>query len=139
MSHEIKHPGIVESVEGDCVHVRIVQSSACSACKVASYCNSAESKEKIIDVQTPSASHYSAGQPVVVSTSDSMAAKALLWGFGLPCMLMLAVLVAFLAFGQSEQMSAVAAILSLAVYYLLLRLVRGKIARQLTFSIEEVQ
>ncbi|MQO97027.1 SoxR reducing system RseC family protein, partial [Prevotella copri] len=38
MNNKIKHSGIVESVEEGCVCIRIVQSSACSACKVAAHC-----------------------------------------------------------------------------------------------------
>ena len=49
MSTKISHSGIVERIDGDCVQVRIVQTSACAACKVAGYCNAAESKEKVID------------------------------------------------------------------------------------------
>ena len=50
MSTKISHSGIVESIEDGCVKVRIVQTSACAACKVAGYCNAADSKEKSVDV-----------------------------------------------------------------------------------------
>ena len=46
MSNKIKHAGVVDGVEGECVRVRILQSSACSACKVAAHCNASETKEK---------------------------------------------------------------------------------------------
>lgn len=51
MSNKIKHNGVVDGVEEGCVRVRILQSSACSACKVAAHCNASETKEKIIEVQ----------------------------------------------------------------------------------------
>ena len=45
----IKHDGIVIAVNGDgTVLVRIVQTSACAACKAKAMCASAESKEKEI-------------------------------------------------------------------------------------------
>ena len=45
----IKHDGIVIAVNGDgTVRVRIVQTSACAACKAKAMCASAESKEKEI-------------------------------------------------------------------------------------------
>ena len=47
MSNKIKHNGVVDGVEDGCVRVRILQSSACSACKVAAHCNTSETKEKI--------------------------------------------------------------------------------------------
>ena len=52
MENKIKHVGVVESVVGECVKVRVVQSSACASCKVAKQCNTSESKEKIIDIYT---------------------------------------------------------------------------------------
>ena len=38
MSTKISHSGVIERIEPDKVQVRIVQTSACAACKVASYC-----------------------------------------------------------------------------------------------------
>ena len=70
MSQKISHSGIVERIDDGCVHVRIVQTSACAACKVAGYCNAAESKEKIIDVYCDSVAAYQVGQQVVVGSSE---------------------------------------------------------------------
>ena len=50
MSAKISHSGIVASISKGCVQVRILQTSACAACKVAGHCNASESKEKIVDV-----------------------------------------------------------------------------------------
>ena len=50
MADLIRHRGIVEKVEGSHVTVRIVQTSACSACSAKGLCNASESKEKLIDV-----------------------------------------------------------------------------------------
>ena len=50
MSNKIKHSGVVDGVDGTTVRVRILQSSACSACKVASHCNASETKEKLVEV-----------------------------------------------------------------------------------------
>ena len=79
MSTKISHSGVIESMEGNSVHVRIVQTSACAACKVAGYCNAAESKEKIVDVTPVDISLYKVGQVVTVSASGQVAARALLW------------------------------------------------------------
>ena len=51
MNTKISHSGVIEEIQGDGVKVRIVQTSACAACKVAGYCNAADKKEKIIDVR----------------------------------------------------------------------------------------
>ena len=136
MNQTIRHSGIVDSVEDGCVHVRIVQTSACAACKVAGYCNAAESKEKIIDVFCDPVAAYTVGQQVVVSASRQMAAQALLWAFGVPFVLMMAVLMLVLLLTANEGWAALSAIAILIPYYLILWLLRDKMREQLAFEIE---
>ena len=66
MSNKIKHAGVVDAVEEGCVRVRILQSSACSACKVAAHCNASETKEKLIEVMDAHASCFQKGDHVMV-------------------------------------------------------------------------
>ena len=138
MEHSIRHDGIVESVEEGYVRVRIVQTSACAGCKVASRCHTAEAKDKVVDVRgVKDASRWHVGDAVVVSTDGSMAGRALLIGFGWPLILMLLVLVMAMAAGCSEGMTALLMLASLVPYYVGVWLCRDKIARKITFRIEE--
>ena len=66
MSNKIKHSGVVENILGDSVQVRIVQTSACAACKVAGYCNASESKEKLVDVYHADTRNLRVGDVVTV-------------------------------------------------------------------------
>lgn len=136
MNQRITHSGVVDSVEDGCVHVRIVQTSACAACKVASYCNAAESKEKMIDVYCDNVSAYRTGQQVTVSTSGQVAAKALLWAFGVPFVLLMVVLVLVLLLTGNEGWAALGALGALVPYYIILWLLRDKMREQLAFRIE---
>lgn len=138
MEKLIRHDGIIESINEDKVRVRIVQTSACADCKVASHCHTAGAKEKIVEVSTANSSNsWQTGQHVVVTTEASMAGKALLIGFGLPLMLMLLVLVIATTTGCSEGTTALLILGSLIPYYIGVWLLRGKISRQITFRIEE--
>ena len=136
MNQRITHSGVVDSVEDGCVHVRIVQTSACAACKVASYCNAAESKEKMIDVFCDSVAEYKIGQQVTVSTSGQVAAKALLWACGVPFVLLMVVLVLVLLLTGNEGWAALGALVALVPYYIMLWLLRDKMREQLAFRIE---
>lgn len=136
MNQRITHSGVVDSVEVGCVHVRIVQTSACAACKVASYCNAAESKEKMIDVYCDNVAAYKVGQQVTVSTSGQVAAKALLWAFGVPFVLLMVVLVLVLLLTGNEGWAALGALVALVPYYIILWLLRDKMREQLAFRIE---
>lgn len=136
MSNTIRHEGIIDSIEEGCVHVRILQTSACAACKVKGYCNAAEAKEKLVDVYCDDVAAYRTGQEVTVATSGDVAARALLWAFGLPFVVMVGVLTFVLWRTGDEGLAAVSGLLSLVPYYGLLFLLRHRMRRQLAFVIE---
>ena len=136
MSNKIKHAGVVDGVEGECVRVRILQSSACSACKVAAHCNASETKEKIIDVMDADASHYQKGDQVMVVADTAVGFRASLYGYLLPLILMVVPLVGVLAATHSEGLAAVSALGILIPYYVLLFLMRNKLRNRLSFTLE---
>lgn len=132
----ISHSGVVESVTGGCVNVRILQAPACGACKVAGHCNAAESKEKIVEVFCDNSESYKKGQEVTVTASGSVARKALYLGFVWPFLILVVVIFAGEMILHNEGLAAVCALAALVPYYLVLYLCRNKISRQITFSIE---
>lgn len=136
MSNKIKHAGVVDGVEGECVRVRILQSSACSACKVAAHCNASETKEKIIDVMDADASHYQKGDQVMVVADTAVGFRASLYGYLLPLILMVVTLVGVLAATHSEGWAALSALGILIPYYVLLFLMRNKLRNRLSFTLE---
>ncbi len=58
-------------------------------------------------------------------------------GFGLPLLLMLVVLIAMQLLKAAEGATAIAMLASLIPYYLIIWMMRSRLARQLTFWIEE--
>lgn len=136
MSNKIKHSGVVEKIMDDCIQVRIVQTSACAACKVAGYCNASESKEKLIDVYHPDSHRLNVGDAVTVTASTQVAAHALLLGFGLPFVVMVTVLVVVLQTTGNEGRAALSGLLALVPYYAVLYLFRNRLRDKLSFSIE---
>lgn len=136
MHTQISHSGIVESVAEGCVKVRILQTSACAACKVASHCNASDKKEKIVEVFCDDAASYQKGQEVRVTASKQVAANALLLGFGLPFLLLMLILIATLKLSGNEGVAAIAALASLVPYYLVLWLFKDRIRQRLAFALE---
>ena len=136
MSNKIKHSGVVENILGDSVQVRIVQTSACAACKVAGYCNASESKEKLVDVYHAETRNLKVGDVVTVTASTQVAAQALLLGFGLPFVVLVAVLIAVLLITGNEGAAALSGLGALVPYYAVLFLFRNRIRDKLSFSIE---
>lgn len=136
MNNKIKHTGVVDHVENGCVVVKIMQSSACSACKVAAHCNASETKEKMVEVQDSDAARFAQGDRVVVVADSSVGFRASLYGYLLPLVLMVATLVVVLKMTQSEGVAALLALGILIPYYIGLYLMRNKLRSRLQFSIE---
>lgn len=139
MADVIKHDGIVDSMDRDCIHVRIVQASACAACGAKSLCSAAESKEKIIDVYGADTSAYQVGQRVMVEGAASMGMKAVRFAFLFPLLLLVAaVAVAMWYTDGNEVAGAVAACASNMVYFLVLFAYRKRLMTEFTFKIKTI-
>lgn len=137
MADIIKHRGIVEKVEGTHVVVRIIQTSACSACSAKSLCNASESKEKQIDVYEVNPS-YRIGEEVIVCGTTSMGMKAVILAFGIPVLIIFLVL--FLTnklTNGDELISALIALAFVLPYYLVIFLIRNKLNKTFSFTIEK--
>ena len=137
MHTKISHSGIIESVADGCVKVRILQASACGACKVAGHCHAADSKDKIVDVFCSDATNYKTGEDVTVWATGDVANKALRLGFVMPFLLLLGVLVVVLYLTDNEALAALAALGSLLPYYFLLWLRRDSIRELISFHLEK--
>ena len=137
MSNRISHSGIIQSITEGCIKVQIVQTSACAACKVASHCNAAESKVKIVDVMCNDVEGYQKGQQVVVWASKDVANRALLLGFGVPFLLLICVLMVALKLSANEGIAALVALGSLVPYYFVLWLMRDKIQKHISFYLDD--
>lgn len=138
MANTISHAGVIDSIDNGVVHVRIIQHSACSSCKLSSHCTSAESKEKMIDVYTSEASsRFSAGESVNVIAAASVGAKAVIYAFVVPLAIMLAaIIIPVQVFGLSEPLAALTGLASLVPYYTLLYIMRNRLKKVLVFEIE---
>ena len=139
MAEVIKHDGIVDAIDGDCIHVRIVQASACAACGAKSLCSAAESKEKIVDVYGADTKTYRVGQRVMVEGAAAMGMKAVRLAFLFPLVLLVAaVAVAMWVTEGNEAVAALSALLALAVYFLALFACKKRLTREFTFIIKPI-
>ena len=137
MEEDIRHSGIVLSVAGDLARVQIVQTSACAACKARQMCTSAESQEKIIDAEM--LEPMQPGDQVEVIVREKLAWKAVMLGYILPFVVMMAVLVVLnLATDWDEAVVGTTALCSIALYYLVLRLFRNKLQKEFSFTARRI-
>ena len=136
MADKIKHRGRVERVDGSHVVVRIIQTSACSACSIKGHCNASESKEKLIDVYEVNAS-YQIGEEVVVCGTTSMGMRAILLAFGIPLLhIFLAIFIAMKVTDGNELLSSLIALAAVTPYFIAIYFMKDKLNKTFSFTIE---
>ena len=153
----IKHDGIIIALNGDgTALVRIVQTSACAACKAKAMCASAESAEKEMTVvllgengkvktennstQSYTTLHdstqsYHVGDTVEVMVQQKMGWKAVVLAYLLPFFVMLAVmLIGNAIWAIREEILGTVALCAMALYYLVLGLFKDKLQKEFSFT-----
>ena len=145
----IKHDGIIIALNEDgTALVRIVQTSACAACKAKAMCASAESAEKEMTVVLLGDGQWAIGDRVEVMVQQKMGWKAVVLAYLLPFFLMLAVMFVgngLLAMGDGatgllgdeakrEAVLGTVALCAMAVYYLVLGMFKDKLQKEFSFT-----
>ena len=145
----IKHDGIIIALNEDgTALVRIVQTSACAACKAKAMCASAESAEKEMTVVLLGDGQWAVGDTVEVMVQQKMGWKAVVLAYLLPFFVMLAVMFVgngLLAMGDGatgllgdeakrEAVLGTVALCAMAVYYLVLGMFKDKLQKEFSFT-----
>ena len=145
----IKHDGIIIALnENGTALVRIVQTSACAACKAKAMCASAESAEKEMMVMLLGDGQWAVGDTVEVMVQQKMGWKAVVLAYLLPFFVMLAVMFignGLLAMGDGatgllgdeakrEAVLGTVALCAMALYYLVLGMFKGKLQKEFSFT-----
>ena len=139
MANTIKHQGIVENINGSHLSVRIIQTSACSACSVKGHCSSADSKEKVIDIVDSSASSYQIGEQVMVTGETSMRMMAVALAFVFPFVLLILSLFLFMAVMNDELYASLTSLALLIPYYYVLWLNKNRLKQKFSFTIKPIK
>lgn len=135
-SGTIIHPGIIESINSDKVFVRILSQSACVSCHAREACTVADMKEKIIEVDGGQHDKWKPGDEVMVRLDESLGKKAVMLGYVLPLVILVASIIIFLSLFNHEGLSALLSLLMLVPYYLVLYFFRKHLHKEFRFRIE---
>ncbi|MBO7553282.1 MAG: SoxR reducing system RseC family protein [Bacteroidaceae bacterium] len=135
MGNTVRYHGIVKEVSDGHLQVGIMKSSACGGCTIKGHCNSAEAKERMVDVDDPSAYLYHEGQDVWIVGSSSIGWKALGYGIVFPFFVVFISLFVFSAWIKNDLWAALSALGMLIPYYIILYSNREKMKKQLSFAV----
>ena len=132
----IKHDGIIIALNEDgTALVRIVQTSACSACKAKAMCASAESAEKEMTVVLFGDEQWAVGDTVEVMVQQKMGWKAVVLAYLLPFFVMLAVmLIGNVIWAVREEILGTVALCAMALYYLVLGMFKDRLQKEFSFT-----
>ena len=132
----IKHDGIIIALNEDgTALVRIVQTSACSACKAKAMCASAESAEKEMTVVLLDDEQWAVGNEVEVMVQQKMGWKAVVLAYLLPFFVMLAVMfIGNAIWAVREEILGTVALCAMALYYLVLGMFKDKLQKEFSFT-----
>ncbi len=136
MSTDVKHDGIVKSIEGDKVFVSIISKAACLSCQVNSSCSTSDLSEKIIEVNRYDV-NFSIGESVSVALKETSGLKALMIGYMIPFMVLIATLIIVLQYTGNELMAGLASLAILVPYYFVLFVLRDFLKKQFAFFVHK--
>jgi sigma-E factor negative regulatory protein RseC len=130
----IEHEGIVKSSDKKSVTVSIISSSACSGCHAEGMCSLSGKEEKIVEV--PGIYSVLPGENVKVLMKQSSGFAAVLLGYVLPLVMVLAVLIILVSASVPELTAGIGSVAVLVPYYLILYLFRNRMNKKFTFTLK---
>ena len=135
MGEHISHPGVVVGINDKDIDIEILSSSMCGSCGIKSACGMSEMQEKRVTVPKPADKEFIVGQPVKIIMNTSQGNKAALFAYFIPAFLLVAIIMILSNLSIKEWIAALVGIGVIAVYYLVLYFLRGKLRDNFTYEI----
>lgn len=133
----ISHKGIITGIDRDVIRVTILVESACASCHAKGFCTIADEKEKVIEAHNRQPNNFSVGDTVHVAMKKALGLKAVFYGYFLPFLILIAVLLIAYEVTNDEALSGIAALAVLIPYYFGLYLMREKLKSGFQFEVRK--
>lgn len=131
------HAATVIASGNNQVKVKMEVLSACASCEAHARCTFSEKKDKIVDIDTPDWEQYTPGDQVTVVINSGHGLLAVLIAYVLPALLILAVFALLYALRLPELWIALATLLAVGLYGIVLYLFRHRLQRKFTFRLKK--
>lgn len=135
---KIIHDGIVREVHKDSVTVEMVCKTACAGCHAKGACGVSDESVRLITVPVPPFGLFEPGEKVFVELKSSMGLKAVWISYVIPLAILMILILSLSSAGMKELYVGAISIAGVGLYYLVIYLLRGKLARQFCFSLRKV-
>jgi len=107
--------------------------------KAAGLCGMSEAREKAIQVPTDPYASYCVGDEVRVYLKASMGMKAVYLAYLVPLLVLLAVSLGLIGLGVRDYVAGLSGIGAVALYYLVLSLLKERLSNEYVFTIASKQ
>jgi sigma-E factor negative regulatory protein RseC len=135
MTERIEHDGIIDSIDAQKIHVRIVSESACSGCHAKGACSAADLQDKLIDINH-NGNEYKPGQRVTIYGQKTLGFKAVALAYVIPSVIVLTSLIITYYTTLNDVLSALVSIGVLVPYFVVIYMLRSQFERTFTFFIK---
>ena len=136
MVKQVEHEGIVASVCGNKMVVRVVTSSACGSCVAKGHCMPAENRDMDIHIDSFSG-NFETGEQVTLVMRQSLGMRALFICYLVPFVLAFTALIVVYQTTRNELASGLASLFILVPYYFMLKMFNQKITKSFGFTVKK--
>ena len=137
LKNEISHIGRVKEMTPESTVVEIISSSACSACHAKGLCGVSEEKVKEIEVPTDPYATWNVGDEVRVMLRQTMGLKAVWISYVIPLLILMILILTLSAVKLHEALVGLVSVCAVAVYYLVIYLMKDRLAKDFVFYLKE--
>ncbi len=137
MAH-IEHSGVVKEVNPEAIVVDVIVLSACDKCHIKGACHtSSETAQRIVEIARKDDKLFVVGEKVTLFFSERTGLSAVLWAYVIPVIIILLALVTMLELEVSEPISALASLIFIFTYFIILYIFRADLQSKLKINIEK--
>ncbi|MDR0510618.1 MAG: SoxR reducing system RseC family protein [Rikenellaceae bacterium] len=133
----VEHKGVVVSAADHAVEVRMTVEGACDVCKASVICGMGETQERTVRAWSEVAEAFAPGEQVVVSMTQAMSVRAVIWAYVAPFFVMLVALLGLKELEHSDLVAGGTALAAVALYYIGLYVFRRRLERVIIFKVRK--
>lgn len=137
MKKEIYHDGKIIEITPEFTSVEIISSSACSQCHAKGLCGFSEEESKVVMVPTSPYTERKVGDTVTLALKQTMGLKAVWISYVIPLIILMILVLSLSSVIDNEVWTGLAAISGVALYYLVIWLLRDKLKNEFVFYIKD--
>lgn len=137
MKKEIYHDGKIIEITPEFTSVEIISSSACSQCHAKGLCGFSEEESKVVMVPTSPYTERKVSDTVTLALKQTMGLKAVWISYVIPLIILMILVLSLSSVIDNEVWTGLAAIGGVALYYLVIWLLRDKLKNEFVFYIKD--